>query len=208
MGSPRRRLYDPIMAAPTETSRALPALLAWLLSLWFACGIAVMLAAISAFPTLSGRGVVVPGFEAIAAPDPAASGRLAAGFVMERVFAVTDIAQWVLAPTATLVAAVAWRRLAGTRGGRLAGVLAILAAIALGLTLVHNLSIGPTMQASLGRYRTLLFEGELESALAVRDGFDATHVLADRLYGVRMLAVGLALPLSLLLPGTATRRIR
>jgi len=194
------------MPAPSATTRLLPASLAWLLALWFACRAAVAIAAISAFPSLAGRGVIVPGFEMLADHDPAASGRLAAGFVMDRVFAATDLAQWFLAPVGTAVAGLCWWRLAGARGRGLAAVVAILAATALGLTLVHNLSIGPSMLDSLAEYRRLLSNGDLASALAVRDGFDATHVLADRLYGVRMLAVGLALPLSLLLPGTPAGR--
>ena len=194
------------MTDSPETSRALPALLGWMLSLWFACGVAVVLAAISAFPSLSGRGVIVPGFEPLASHDPAASGRLAAGFVMDRVFAATDLAQWVLAPFASLAAALCWWRLSRRPGGRLATTVSILAAVGLALTLVHNLSIAPTMQASLEEYRRHLGAGDLESAFAVRDDFDASHVLADRLYGVRMLAVGLALPLALLLPGLPVRR--
>ncbi|MGA0285573.1 MAG: hypothetical protein ACO3QA_00910 [Phycisphaerales bacterium] len=193
------------MSDSSRTSRVVPAVLGWALSLWFACGLAVVVAAISAFPALSSRGMIVPGHEILAAADPAASGRLAAGFVMDRVFGVTDLAQWLLAPIAFGVAVFCWRRLAGRPGGRLAAIVAILVAAGLVLASIHNLSIAPAMQASLATYRELLRAGDLESALAVRNGFEATHVLADRLYGVRMLAVGLALPLALILPGLPTR---
>lgn len=193
---------------PAADSRALPALLAWLLSVWLGCGIAVALAAIAAFPSLAGRGVVVPGFESLAEHDPAASGRLAAGFVMDRIFAATDLAQWVLAPGATLAALVCWRRLVGGRGGRIAAAVALLSAIALVSTLVHSLSIGPTMEASLAEYRREILEGSLESALAVRQGFESTHAMADRVYGLRIAAVAVALPLALLLPGVPCRRFR
>ncbi len=172
-----------------------------LLALWIACGIAVVIAAVSAFPTLAGKGVVVPGYEILVeSGDDAASGRLAAGFVMDRVFATTDLAQWFLAPLAAIAAAWCWWRLRGRAGRGLATFVLALAAGALGLVLGHNLSIGPSMLASLEEYRSLLAAGDLENAIAVRDGFDALHVLADRLYGVRMLCVALALPLALLLP--------
>ena len=193
------------MATEGVTSRLLPALLGWCLSLWLACGIAVALAAISAFPTMSERGVVVPGFESLASHDAEASGRLAAGFVMDRVFAATDLAQWILAPIATAMAVACWSRLAGRRGGRLAATVGILSGLGLGLTLVHNIAIGPAMQTSLANYRELLLDGDLDAALAVRREFDTTHGLADRWYGVRMLAVGLALPLALIMPGLPTR---
>lgn len=193
------------MVTEGVTSRLLPALLGWCLSLWLACGIAVALAAISAFPTMSERGVVVPGFESLASHDAEASGRLAAGFVMDRVFAATDLAQWILAPIATAAAVACWRCLAGRRGGRLAATVGILSGLGLGLTLVHNIAIGPAMQTSLASYRELLLDGDLDAALAVRREFDTTHGLADRWYGVRMLAVGLALPLALIMPGLPKR---
>ncbi|MGA0172446.1 MAG: hypothetical protein ACO3NL_02230 [Phycisphaerales bacterium] len=182
-------------------SRASAAFLAWLLALWLSCGVAVVVAAIAAFPSLAGKGVIVPGYEILVeSGDSAASGRLAAGFVMDRVFAMTDLAQWILAPLAFLAAAWCWRRLRGCPGRRLAGFVMALAAAALGLVLGHNLAIGPSMLVRLEEYRSLLLAGDLENALAVRDGFDAMHVLADRLYGLRMLLVALALPLALLLP--------
>jgi hypothetical protein len=182
-------------------SRASAAFLAWLLALWLSCGVAVVVAAIAAFPSLAGKGVIVPGYEILVeSGDSAASGRLAAGFVMDRVFAMTDLAQWILAPLALLVAAWCWRGRRGSSGRTLAGFVMALAAAALGLVISHNLAIGPSMLVSLEEYRSLLLAGDLENALAVRDGFDAMHVLADRLYGLRMLLVALALPLALLLP--------
>ena len=182
-------------------SRASAALLAWLLALWLSCGVAVVVAAIAAFPSLAGKGVIVPGYEILVeSGDAAASGRLAAGFVMDRVFAMTDLAQWILAPLALLVAAWCWRGRRGSPGRRLAGFVMALAAAALGLVLGHNLAIGPSMLVWLEEYRRLVASGDLENALAVRDGFDAMHLLADRLYGLRMLLVALALPLALLLP--------
>ena len=189
------------MVDPSRASRVPGALLSWLLALWLSCGIAVVIAAVSAFPTLAGKGVIVPGYEILVeSGDDAASGRLAAGFVMDRVFATTDLAQWILAPLAAIVAAWCWWRLRGRAGRGLAVVVLALSAAALGLVLGHNLSIGPSMLASLEEYRALLAAGDLENAIAVRDGFDARHVLADRLYGVRMLCVAIALPLGLLLP--------
>lgn len=189
------------MADTSCSSRVPGALLSWLLALWLSCGIAVVIAAVSAFPTLAGRGVIVPGYEILVeSGDDAASGRLAAGFVMDRVFALTDLAQWFLAPLSAIAAAWCWWRLRGRTGRGLATLVLALAAAALGLVLGHNLSIGPSMLASLEEYRSLLAEGDLENAIAVRDGFDALHVLADRLYGVRMLCVAIALPLALLLP--------
>ena len=188
-------------------SRVPAAILAWLLALWLACGIAVVVAATAAFPTLAGKGVLVPGYEILfESGDTAASGRLAAGFVMDSVFATTDFAQWFIAPLAALAAAWCWWRLRGCRGRRLAALVLALAAAALGLVLGHNLSIGPSMLASLETYRSLLAAGDLENAIAERDGFDALHVLADRLYGVRMLFVAIALPLALFLPSIPTGR--
>lgn len=195
------------MAEDSRLSRVPAALAAWLLALWLACGIAVVLAAIAAFPTLAGRGVIVPGYEILVdAGDAAASGRLAAGFVMDRVFATTDLAQWFAAPVATAAAAWCWWRLRGRAGRTLAAVVLALSAAALGLVLGHNLSIGPSMLESLEEYRSLLRAGDLENAIAVRDGFDALHGLADRLYGVRMLCVAIALPLALLLPSVPMGR--
>lgn len=201
------------MDEPPRSSRVPAAILSWLLALWLACGIAVVAAATAAFPTLAGKGVLVPGYEILfESGDTAASGRLAAGFVMDRVFATTDLAQWFIAPLAALAAAWCWWRLRGRSGRGLATLVLALAAAALGLVLGHNLSIGPSMLASLESYRGFLLAGDLENALAVRDGFDAMHRLADRLYGVRMLCVGIALPLALFLPsmpnGTSSGSVR
>lgn len=167
------------------------------------------LAAIAAFPTLAGKGVVVPGFEILVeSGDSAASGRLAAGFVMDRVFAMTDLAQWFLAPPTALAAVWCWWRLRGQTGRGLATFALALTTSALGLVLGHNLSIGPSMLASLEEYRSLLAAGDLVNAIAVRDRFDALHVLADRLYGARMLCVAIALPLALMLPPVPVGRVR
>ena len=171
--------------------------------MWFACGVSVAIAAMASFPTLAGRGVVVPGFEALldAEDGRAASGRLAAGFVMDEVFAATDLFQLVLAPPTVLLAIWCWRRQRGGAAGGLALSVLLLVSVACGLTLAHSLSIAPSMNASLEEYRTLLGSGRLEEALAVHDAFDSRHALADRLYGIRLAAVAIALPLCLFLPG-------
>ena len=163
-----------------------------LLALWLACGLAVFVAAAAAFPTLSDRGALLPGFEAIAAADPAASGRLVAGVVMDRVFAATDAAQWILGgaslAAATLLAAGSPRR---RRRGPLAVLTLVAAAFA--LVAIHNLAIGPAMNESLEAYRALAADPDaLDAAAAQRASFDADHRLADRLYSLRMLAVAVA----------------
>jgi hypothetical protein len=168
-----------------------------LLALWLACGAALVVSATAAFPELAARGVVVPGFERLAEADPAASGRLAAGLVLDRIFAVTDRLQWLLGGGACLCAWLLWRGAAPRRrGGALA--LLLLVSIAFALTAIHNLLVAPPMEHALAEYRSLVMAatrdgGSLEAAYEVRDGFDRTHRIADRLYALRMGSVGLAL---------------
>lgn len=163
-----------------------------LLALWLACGIAVFVAAIAAFPALSTRGALLPGFEGIAAADPAASGRLVAGIVMDRVFATTDAAQWIIGGAALLATGLI--ALGSPRRRRRGPLLVLLlVAGAFALVAVHNLSIGPAMQEALATYRDLAADpASLEAAASQRASFDADHRLADRLYALRMLAVAAA----------------
>lgn len=164
-----------------------------LLALWLACGISVFVAATAAFPSLSSRGAVLPGFEALAAADPAASGRLVAGVVMDRVFAATDAAQWWIGAASLLVAA-ALAVSAPRRRRRAPLLLLALVVLAFALVAVHNLSIAPAMEQSLATYRQLAADAaSLDAAAAQRESFDRDHRLAERLYSLRMLAVAASL---------------
>lgn len=188
-----------------RADRLLSATLAVALMLWLASGISVAVAAMSAFPVLAERGATVPGLEALAASDPAASGRMVAGLVMDRVFAITDAAQAVLAGLALLLAALlAGRRRRGS-GGAISIVVLLLVLAAASLVTAHAVAIAPPMQAALAEHRGLAMVARLEDAENSRRAFDSLHALADRLYGLRLLAVAAAILLLLLLPPRATR---
>jgi len=188
-----------------RSDRLLAATLAVALMLWLACGISVAVAAISAFPVLAERGATVPGLEALAAGNPAAAGRLVAGFVMDRVFAITDLAQAILAGVAMLLATIlAWRR-RGAAGGPTSTVLLLCVLAAASLVAAHEVAIAPPLQAALAEHRELAMTARLEDAERARRAFDSLHVLADRTYGLRLLAVAAAFLLLLLLPPRATR---
>lgn len=188
-----------------RSDRLLAATLAVALMLWLAGGISVAVAAISAFPVLAERGATVPGLEALAAADPAASGRMVAGLVMDRVFAITDLAQAILAGVAMLLAAIlAWRR-RGAAGGPTSIVLLCCVLAAASLVAAHQVAIAPPLQAALAEHRELAMTARLEDAERARRAFDSLHALADRTYGLRLLAVAAAFLLLLLLPPRATR---
>ena len=74
-----------------------------LLTVWFAAATAPALAAISAFTQLQDLGILVTDYQAYLGTDPKGNGRLAAGFVTDPVFRITDNAQVAIATIGLIV---------------------------------------------------------------------------------------------------------
>jgi len=167
-------------------------MLFWLtLTLWVAAVILPGAAGISAFIELPERHASIDTYSAYFGDDTKGMGRLVAGFVIDPLFVFTNIAQWILAPAACVLALFEWRPLRTSRGfSNWVRLFALFAA--LGLVLLHNIAFAPAMAADLAAYRAAAAANEAELADAAYARFDQYHLLAERLFGLRFLCLILA----------------
>jgi hypothetical protein len=150
-------------------------LLGMTLAVWFAVAVAAGVAAMGTFTMLPSLDLTLAEYAALPAED---HGRMAAGIVMQRIFRMVDVVQWVCAPLAVALS-VALAIGAGRcllRSARLAAVL--LAAV---LFATYGLALAPRMNASLEAYRDAARRGEVDDATAHRARFDEMHPMADGL---------------------------
>ena len=109
---------------------------------------------------------------------------IVAGFVTGRVFLITDIAQWVLAPLVSVLGLILIRPMR-LYGGPLAWAGSSLLVGALILTLWHNGVMGPRMAGEIQTYRTAAEANDREAAVAAMTSFEVDHKTAERLFGLR-----------------------
>lgn len=156
-----------------------------LLAAWFAAATAPALTAISAFTQLQELGITVNGHQAYLGDDPLANGRFAAGYVTDPVFRITDIAQYVIAGCVLLVLMCTRGR---PTGGRSRTTL-VCFGIAAVLIVMLAVWITPNMNDDLAAYREAAEAGRVAEADAHLEAFNTLHPFAERMHGLRALAV-------------------
>lgn len=159
-----------------------------LLATWFLLAVAPAITAISAFANLQELGLSVEGYEAYLGDDSRAQGRLAAGFVTDPVFRITDMAQIAVIIGVVLALAISRGRPSGTRSPANGVVIAFLV-IAIILHGVLLLGFLPRMNNDLEAYRAAAKSNNAQLAEERLASFNSLHPTAERLYGVRALAV-------------------
>jgi len=143
------------------------------LSLWFGSLVMTGVTAAIAFPTLKERGVIVPGFDAVPESE---HFLIAAGSVLNKVFFVNDVIQFIAAIVVTLITGL---QLFSTRLRlpKMANLIRLgaLAAVLLSLS-YHLLVLAPRMNYNLRQYWDLAQQGEDYSAF--KEKFDEDHPIA------------------------------
>jgi hypothetical protein len=153
------------------------------LAVWFAALASAGVAAMGVFTTLPELAPHVPEYAAFPASE---HGRLAAGIVMERIFAAIDATQAVCAVVAVIAAF-----LLSIRARRRSIALARLGLVAVATVLlgVHLVFLAPRMQVELVDFRDAARGGDLEKAALHRGGFEQLHPTADRILRVNLFLV-------------------
>ena len=158
------------------------------MALWLAMIIAPGMAGMSAFTQLPEQQAEIAQYREFFGSDHKGMAQLVAGYVTAPIFAFTDIAQWILAPLALLLVLLECGRLRILTGfGRYVCLLSITAA--LGLVLIHNLSMAPSMNADMDDYRAAIVDNDAEEAGAAKARFNEYHATAESLYGIRLVLV-------------------
>jgi hypothetical protein len=152
------------------------------LGVWCGMTVGVGVCAAIAFPTMRDLDPTLPAFAAL----PDGHWSIAAGSVMNPVFHILDGASLALAGLALITLVLgAWTR--SIRLGSPSGVLRTLALIcALGAALYSTMLLRPEMDAHLDGYLTAGREGDIVTALANKDAFDALHPRASMLIGMTL----------------------
>ncbi|HAW95424.1 MAG: hypothetical protein CMJ33_01890 [Phycisphaerae bacterium] len=165
--------------------RILLNILFWLgLTIWIAMVTAPGLTGMSAFPVLIEEGARIDRYSAFFENDQEGMGRIVAGFVAGRVFLITDLAQWVLAPLVTFLGLLLIRPVR-LYGGPFAWAGSTLLVVALALTVWHNGVMAPRMAEEIQNYRTAVEANDREAANAAMTSFEVDHKTAERLFGLR-----------------------
>ncbi|MFM1805098.1 MAG: hypothetical protein RL136_1977 [Planctomycetota bacterium] len=154
-------------------------LLLWLsLALWLAFALVGGLAAMAIFPEARELPLSLEGYEAFIAAEPTQGRQLVAGFLVERVFTMSNTPRILAAVVAAIVLAgqlLTQRHPAHPRL-RLAAL-----ALAGGAMLVSILWAMPAFQSVDRAYREAAAAGQVEEALAQKPSVDAAHATASRL---------------------------
>ena len=169
----------------------------WLsLTIWVAAILGAGIAAAGVFSTLPTLGLRIERFEPALDGDLAQHGRVAGGMVMEPIFTFTDFAQAGAAALVVLmlVLQVAVFRMRLLSPANLLRTLCIIAAVA--LVGYHMTSIAPRMNRELRSYWHALENADRTAMQAHRTAFDQDHVLADRLFKLRLALVIVAIAAS------------
>jgi len=163
------------------------------LGVWLgALGMAGVTAAVL-FPTMRELDPTLPAFASYTEPQWA----IAAGHAAARVFAISEVVQWVTGGLAlgSLIFAL-WRRArAGFRVGPAGGIRVALVVVAVTLTCYQALVLGPRMDRNMHAYWNAARAGEVAAALEHKRAFDADHPRASRAMSQTFAAIALALAL-------------
>lgn len=177
----------------------------WLaLVAWIGGLIAAAVAAPSVFGALGDLPVTIESFEAYPHLE---HGRLAAGMVMERVFWIVDLIQFVAAPVvvATLVVQLV---AAGARFRAPSNLVRTICIVGAALLLAYRAAaLAPTMNRELRAYWQAAEAGRVEVARAHRDRFNEDHPTARTILGASLVLLLVAVGASAAAtgPGTAPR---
>lgn len=167
----------------------------WLsLTLWISAIIAGAIAAVSVFGKLPEMSIRLDDFAAYQpSDDPHAQGRIAAGMVMERLFWIVDMIQFVAAPllAVTLVMQLIAGRGAAKTPANLIRTMCVV--IAIGTFAWQSALLTPEMNRELRAYWAAAKAGQLEAAQRHKAAFDADHPRATLLYDIRLLTLLAAL---------------
>jgi len=153
----------------------------WLgLTVWITAIGSAGIAAMAVFGTLGDERVPVQ-LDDYAAYPQAEHGRLLAGQIMDRVFAVVDRTQLVCAAIVviTLLAQLVSRRFPRRPISNVVRTITIAAAAV--IVSAHVLAIAPPMNAELGAYRAAAATGDTELAAEHRAAFNQLHPVAEQL---------------------------
>lgn len=173
------------------------------LALWFAAVASGAIAAMNVFPRVRDLAPTMDAFAAWPADD---HWRLLAGHAMAGVFATGDLLQ-VAAAVVVLATLVAGIGLAGPGGRRLPHLVrTFLVIVATGVLGWHLLVRAPAMNRDLAAFHEAARAGDLETARARRDAFEAAHLPAERSLAATLLLVSGAIALAAASPLAAEPR--
>jgi len=178
----------------TNTYARVTSVTYWLaLAIWFGSLMTVAIAAMIAFTVLPEQDLTLSAYSDY---RPEQHGRIAAGLVLDPIFAITDVVQIVAAIVAVgmvFLQLVAFRM----RVSRPANWLRTLAILAAGGVLCYRLVVvTPPMNDALTEYRAAAMAGDVELADRLRASFQDDHTRAERLFQVTFLLVIAAMVLS------------
>ena len=155
---------------------------------WLAMIVAPGMAGMSAFTQLPEHQAEIAQYRDFFGSDHKGMGQLVAGYVTAPIFAFSDVAQWILAPLALLLVLLECRPLRILNGvGQYVCLVSITAA--LGLVLLHNVTMAPSMNADMAVYRDAITKNDVEQAGAAKARFNEYHATAESLYGIRLVLV-------------------
>lgn len=155
------------------------------LSLWLAALLGAGGAAAVLFPTMKRLAPTLAEFGAF--PDE--HWKIAAGLVGVRLFVLADVVQ--LGAACASIFTLIVTRLAGSGGASRLTTLVRLVTLASALLLAayQIMVLGPRMQSNLNAFYAAARSGQVETARAYRDAFDADHPASTRVLGGTLLAV-------------------
>lgn len=154
-------------------------------SLWLGATVMTGVAAAIAFPTMKGLDPALPDFAAY----PTDHWMIAAGAVMNKVFAVLDYASVALAVVAAQALVIAAMP-CGLRLSAPSSIVRLLAlAVAVGALGYSLFMLRPEMNAHLLEFHSHAMAGRLAEADAARSAFDALHPPASNALGVIAIAL-------------------
>jgi predicted metal-binding membrane protein len=145
------------------------------------------------FGTLPGLGLSLPEFAAYQPEgDPGSHGRFAAGMVMERVFWIVDMIQFVAAPS-LLLTMIVQLVAPGARSAPTANLVRLLCALAAAGTLAYQASVlSPAMNRELRASWAAARQGDHAAARLQSDRFQTDHPRATAVFNIRLIALVVA----------------
>ncbi|MHC5023957.1 MAG: hypothetical protein ACYTGG_08600 [Planctomycetota bacterium] len=175
----------------------------WLaLTAWVSVIVSAGVAATGVFTTLPDLGLTLEGYQFATTVE---SGRLAAGKVMDPIFAFVDIVQ-VVAAVLVLVTLSAQLLLGAgplRRPSNLVRTFCV--AVAVALLAARLVFIAPGMNRDLRAYWSAAEAGEMESAERHRAAFDARHPTAARMFNTTLILLLVCVGSSAVALGPARR---
>ena len=155
-----------------------------ILALWFTAAASPALTAVAAFSQLQEARVIMPEYADYLGDDPNSNGRMAAGFVTDPLFRVTDSAQAVFASLALILLVCARGKIYRCHSW-LHTVNGILLALMIALTVWVCTSIAPHMQSLVEAYRTAAAANDEQQAMFKYKEMMVVHGIAEPIYASR-----------------------